>query len=59
MLYNVSFIKNNVFQTNLVNTNHEPQMIKMYFEQIKGSQVLGIEKARKDDMRPGKPVIEF
>lgn len=60
MLYNVSFIKDNIFQTNLVKTYHEPAMIKLYYDQIiKADKVFQIIEARPDDMKPGKNIIEF
>lgn len=54
--YNVSFIKNGVPQTNLIETDKSPVEIGHYFRDVKHAEfVCGITIATADDERPGKP----
>lgn len=58
--YNVSFLKNDVYQSNLVKTSKSPVEIAQYFIDVKHvHEVLGINIATADDNRPGKPVLEI
>lgn len=60
MKYNVSFCKNGIYQSNLVETEKSPVEIGYYFRDIKkADNVLGVTVATADDERPGKPVINI
>lgn len=57
-MYEVSFLKNGVYQNNIVNTNKSPVEIGHYFKDvIKSDHVTGISIAVADSMKPGKPII--
>ncbi|MBR2212772.1 MAG: hypothetical protein IJ896_15220 [Fibrobacter sp.] len=58
--YNVSFEKNGVYQSNLVETDKSPVEIGLYFRDVKkASHVFGVDFATRDDERPGKPVLKI
>lgn len=60
MKYNVSFIKNNVPQTNFIETDRSPVDIGHYYRDVKKvDYVCGITIATADDERPGKPCIKL
>ena len=58
--YNVSFEKNGIYQSNLVETNKTPVEIGLYYKDVeKANHVFGIDLATADDERPGKPVVKI
>lgn len=58
--YNVSYERNGICQTCLVQTNESPVFIGQYFKDVKkADHVYGVEIATADDERPGKPCIEI
>ncbi len=59
MKYNVSFIRNDVYQSNLAVAESE-QAVNAWFKMYKpDARVLGIGPASSDDEKPGKPCIEI
>lgn len=60
MTYNVTFEKNGVIQSNLIKTYHNERLIRLYFlHTLKADRVFSVEIATDDDMKPGKPVINW
>lgn len=56
--YNVSFLKNNVYQAHIVESNKSPAKIARYYRKVKRvNNVLGISLATADNIKPGKPII--
>ena len=59
-LYNVSFKKNGVYQTNLIETDKSPVDVGFYYRDIeKTSHVFNVDFATEDDDRPGKQIIRI
>lgn len=55
--YNISYQRNNVYQTILVNAQSDAAAVA-YFQQYKpGADIIGCDVATRDDQRPGKPVL--
>ena len=60
MLYEVTFEKNEVCQSNLVETEKSPVEIGHYFRDVKKTTyVFAIKIATSDSMRIGKPIIKL
>lgn len=56
-VYEVSFLKNGVYQSNLVKTEKSPVDIGLWYKENKpDTQVIGISIATSDSMRPDKPI---
>lgn len=58
-LYEVGFIKNEIYQVNLVSTDKSPVEVGHYFRDVKNANVLSVDEATADDLRPGKPIIQI
>ena len=57
-IYEISFSKNHVYQSNLVRTNKSPVEIGLWFkEKYSDIRVTRIAIATVDSMKPGKPFI--
>lgn len=58
IIYDVSFLKNAVYQANLVKTDKSPEdLAKRYAEHNPGAKVIGVSIATSDSIKPGKPCI--
>lgn len=57
--YNVSFERNGVYQTNIVETDKSPADIEAYYKNKKKTNVFGVNPMTQDDVRPGKPVVRI
>ena len=58
MMYEVSFLKNGVYQANIVKTEKSPVEIGLWYKENKpDTKVIGISIAISDSMKPGKPII--
>lgn len=58
--YNVSFKKNGIYQTNLVETDKSPVDVGLYYRDVeKADHVFGVDYATADDERPGKPIVRI
>lgn len=58
-LYDVSFEKNGIGQSNLVRTNKDIDTIKDFFKQVKGCEVYGVRETTPESMKPGKPIVSI
>lgn len=59
-IYEVSFVKNGIYQCNLVKTEKSPVEVGHYFrDERKVESVLGVYDATADDMKPGKPFYQI
>jgi hypothetical protein len=57
-MYDASFKRNGVYQSNLVRTDKNVSEIRSWFKENRpDSEILGILFADSDSLRPGKPVI--
>ena len=57
--YVVSFIHNDIHQSNIVITNKSPEDIKLWFETNRPEKnVIGISIAT-DTIKPGQPIIKI
>lgn len=55
--YNVAFIKDGIFQVNIVKTYHDAGIVYRYY--ARSAKVLDVKPTRIDDIKPGMPVVEF
>lgn len=58
-LYNVSFKRNGVYQSNLFKANSEQAIQDWYWENKPDAEVIAIKVATPDDEKPGKPLIDI
>ncbi len=62
MRYNISYEKDNVYQTCLIVTDRPKSEIKALYAKHRGireDQIFGVREATADDDRPGKPKIRL
>ena len=60
MLYEVSFQRNDVPQSNLVETEKSPVDVGLWYRDVhKATHVFAVKIATADSMRPGKPVVKI
>lgn len=55
--YNLSYEDNGVFQSILIDANSEVDAECLLKEKKSNAIIYGINKATKDDERPGKPIL--
>lgn len=58
-MYDVSFLKNEIYQSNIVKTDKSPVEVALYFKDVKQAKVLSVDEATADDLKPGKPILQI
>lgn len=57
-MYEISFLKNSVYQSNIVRTEKSPVDVSLWYKENRpNTSVIGISIATSDSMKPGKPII--
>lgn len=57
MMFNISYMRNEIPQTILVEGNDEKVVLDYFQARKPDAHICGIKEATNDDMRPGKPVL--
>lgn len=57
-VYEVSFLKNSVYQANLVKTDKSPVEIGLWYKENRPDRIItGMSIATSDSIKPGKPFM--
>lgn len=56
--YIVGFIKDNIYQSNIVRTEKSPVEVGLYYKDL-SDHVYSVDYATPDNMKPGIPIINI
>lgn len=57
MLYNISFVRNDVYQAGLAEAACSEAVYAWYAMYKPDARILGVNEASSDDKKPGKPIV--